>query len=137
VDVERPLDFLEFAGLDQASCAGNDGIEEEQQFQGDVLIKVQSPIAGAVTITGIIMETIQQRQQFPEVFEALELIRCDWLASGHCHGEDDATKAARAQVKIALILHYDVFMFICNRRAEQDWVKAYSVEKKTGRDTKL
>jgi hypothetical protein len=73
-------------------------------LQGDVLIEVEEAVTGLVSPGGVVMEAVQERQELPEVLEALKLIVGDGFPPRHCHGGDDAPKPPRAQVKILLIL---------------------------------
>ena len=71
---QLPATFFSVLAWTRPAHAGDDGIEEEQQLQGEVLVIVQHAVAGLVALGGVIVQTIQQRQQLLEVLEALQLI---------------------------------------------------------------
>jgi hypothetical protein len=68
-DAEFLLDLAQVTGLDQAAQAADDGIEEKQQLQGNVLVEVQDAVAGPVPRGAGVVQPIQQGQDLAEVFE--------------------------------------------------------------------
>ena len=67
------------------------------QLQGDALVKVQPAVAGLVAGAGLMVQTVQQRQELLEILEALKLLVGDRLSPRHGHAAHDAPRSARAQ----------------------------------------
>jgi len=66
-------DFLEPFGLKDvgllnASQRGNDGIEEEQEEEGTILIEMEFSISGLIALTSDVMESGEERHELVEVF---------------------------------------------------------------------
>src|SRR5205814_10325759 len=64
-------DLVQRAGLLDAAEAGQDRVEEIQQHQSGVVIEEELAVAGRVTFSAEVVQTLQQRIQKLEVLEAL------------------------------------------------------------------
>jgi hypothetical protein len=64
-------DVVEFGGLLESSEAGDGGIEEIQEEEGGVAIKVQFSVVGGVAVTAVRTEPFEEGSDAFEVLEAL------------------------------------------------------------------
>src|SRR5262249_12821764 len=65
-------DLLQPAGLLQGAEGAEDGVEEEQEDQGAVVVEMELAIAGLVAPAADIMEAVEEREYLVEVLEAPE-----------------------------------------------------------------
>jgi hypothetical protein len=79
------LHLLEFAGLLDAAQRRDDGIKQEQQQVGAIVVEEQVPIAGAVACRADGAQALEQRQQAVEVFQTTDVAfgRSALLRTGH------------------------------------------------------
>jgi hypothetical protein len=89
------LDLLQFTRLLQTPQRYHDRIEEIQQDQCAVLIKMQTAIPQPVTLAPVVMQPLQQRQQLPQLLGAGDFRLRHLLPSLPCHPRLPATMTSR------------------------------------------
>ena len=67
---ELLLDIFQFAGLLDGAQRGDDGIEEEQQDVGAVVVEEELAIAGLVAVGADVVKSFEQRHQPVEILQA-------------------------------------------------------------------
>ena len=70
-DAEASYGPFAAAGLDQATHRVDDGVEQEDQDQGRVLVEVKGAIVCLVAIAPVVVEALQEGQDGVEVLRAV------------------------------------------------------------------
>jgi hypothetical protein len=83
---QQLLHFVQGTGLLDATQAGEDRVEEIQQDQRGVLVIMEFAILSAVTLAGVVMETVQKRPQDFEILETAEIRGPNLGPAQGCHG---------------------------------------------------
>jgi hypothetical protein len=71
------LDLLQFAGLLQCAQGSDDGIEQKEQDQHAVLIKVKLSIGSLVSLATDVVQTLKQRIQLVEILQPRDVLLTD------------------------------------------------------------
>ena len=89
---EQALNFVELAGLLDATQAGEDGVEEVKQQEGGVLVEEEFAVAGAVTLGSLVTEAIKERAENLEIFQAAQFGIAYHGPRFVCHSESVAPR---------------------------------------------
>lgn len=100
------LHLLKFAGLPDAAERGDNGIEEEEEEVGAVMVVEESPVAGAVACGADVVKSFEQRHEAVEVFESDDVAIAEFgLGCGHAvHDARRRQKRKRKRVRMTRII---------------------------------
>jgi hypothetical protein len=113
------LHLSQLAGLLNASQGGDDGIEEKEEDEGAILVEMQLSISRLVALAADIVESLEQRHELVEVFQAGDVFVADFFTFFSSHAGDYARRGGTRNTTLGLFEKIgDVTR---NNRAEQDW----------------
>src|ERR1044072_4421503 len=78
-DAQFLLDFVEFAGLLEATQTGDDRIEEGKKQQSQILVTIQFSIAGRIASGADVMKPLQKGLEVIEILVTANVFLLDTL----------------------------------------------------------